>query len=140
MNPFGTMLEHHDRRGEHGDEHAEHHRPMPQDDAEAPFVDAEASAGSPLHEPRESPLAVQRRDAQEPAAQHRRQRHRDDAGDQNRRVMVTANSRNSRPRMPLMKRIGMNTAASETVIETIVKPISFEPFSAASSGASPRSM
>ena len=43
-------------------------------------------------------------------------------------VIVTANSRNSRPRMPLMNRIGMNTAASDIVIETIVKPISFEPF------------
>ena len=52
-------------------------------------------------------------------------------------VIVTANSRNSRPRMPLMNRIGMNTAASDTVIVTIVKPISFEPLSAASSGASP---
>ena len=55
-------------------------------------------------------------------------------------VIVTANSRNRRPRMPLMKRIGMNTAASDTVIDTIVKPISLEPFSAASSGASPSSM
>ena len=39
-----------------------------------------------------------------------------------------------------MKRIGMNTAASDVVIVRIVKPISFEPFSAASSGASPLSM
>ena len=49
-------------------------------------------------------------------------------------VIVTANSRNSRPRMPPMNRIGMNTAASDIVIVTIVKPISCEPFSAASSG------
>ena len=55
-------------------------------------------------------------------------------------VIVTANSRNSRPRMPLMNRIGMNTAASDIVIETIVKPISCEPLSAASSGVSPCSM
>src|SRR5437660_1877263 len=55
-------------------------------------------------------------------------------------VIVTANSRNSRPRMPLMKRTGMNTAASDTVIDTIVNPISFEPFSAASNGRSPCSM
>ena len=46
-------------------------------------------------------------------------------------VIVTANSRNSRPRMPPMNRIGMNTAASDVVIVRIVKPISFEPLSAA---------
>ncbi len=54
--------------------------------------------------------------------------------------MVTANSRNKRPRMPAMKRIGMNTAASDRVMETIVKPISREPLSAASYGFSPFSM
>ena len=42
-------------------------------------------------------------------------------------VIVTANSRNSRPRMPLMNRIGMNTAASDVVIVRMVKPISFDP-------------
>jgi len=41
--------------------------------------------------------------------------------------MVTANSRNSRPKMPDMNRMGMNTAASESVIATIVKPISLDP-------------
>ena len=40
---------------------------------------------------------------------------------------VTANSRNSRPSMPCMNRIGMNTAESESVIEITVKPISLEP-------------
>jgi hypothetical protein len=55
-------------------------------------------------------------------------------------VIVTANSRKRRPRMPLMNRIGMNTAASDAVIVRIVKPISFDPFSAASSGRSPASM
>ena len=54
--------------------------------------------------------------------------------------MVTANSWNSRPRMPPMKSTGMNTAASDSVIERIVKPISREPSSAASSGGSPISM
>ena len=39
-------------------------------------------------------------------------------------MMVTANSWNRRPRMPLMNSTGMNTAASERVIERIVKPIS----------------
>ncbi|MEA2166591.1 MAG: hypothetical protein QOK37_4718 [Thermoanaerobaculia bacterium] len=54
--------------------------------------------------------------------------------------IVTANSWKRRPRMPPMKRIGMKTAVSEIVIETMVKPISFDPFSAASSGFSPISM
>ena len=51
--------------------------------------------------------------------------------------MVTANSRNRRPKMPPMNSTGMNTAASESVIETIVNPISREPLSAASNGCSP---
>jgi hypothetical protein len=55
-------------------------------------------------------------------------------------LIVTANSCSSRPTMPPMKRIGMNTAASDTVIEMMVKPISFAPWSAASSGGSPCSM
>ena len=54
--------------------------------------------------------------------------------------MVTENSRNSRPRMPPMNSTGMNTAASDSVIETMVKPISFEPVNAAYSGFSPISM
>ena len=54
--------------------------------------------------------------------------------------IVTANSRKSRPRIPAMKSTGMKTAASEIVIERIVKPISREPASAASSGSSPISM
>ena len=36
---------------------------------------------------------------------------------------VTANSLNSRPTTPVMNSIGMNTATSETVSETMVKPI-----------------
>ena len=47
-------------------------------------------------------------------------------------AIVTANSRNTRPTMPPISRIGMNTAISENVIDTIVKPISREPLSAAS--------
>ena len=39
-----------------------------------------------------------------------------------------------------MNSTGMNTAASEIVIETMVKPISLEPLSDASRGASPCSM
>ena len=49
-------------------------------------------------------------------------------------VTVSANSRNSRPMMPLMSRSGMNTAISEQEIDTTVKPISREPLSAAVNG------
>jgi hypothetical protein len=55
-------------------------------------------------------------------------------------MIVTANSRNSRPRKPAMNRIGMKTAASETVMDRMVKPISRDPFKAAAIGLSPRSM
>ena len=54
--------------------------------------------------------------------------------------MTTANSWSSRPMTPPMKSTGMNTAASDKVIETMVKPISREPLSAASSRLSPVSM
>ena len=50
-------------------------------------------------------------------------------------VTVMANSRNSRPTMPPISSSGMNTATSETLIDSTVKPISREPVSAASSGA-----
>ena len=46
-------------------------------------------------------------------------------------MMVTANSCSSRPRMPPMNSTGMNTATSEIVIDTTVKPISLEPSSVA---------
>jgi len=46
-------------------------------------------------------------------------------------MMVTANSCNRRPRMPPMNSTGMNTAASEMVIEMMVKTISLEPSSVA---------
>ena len=52
----------------------------------------------------------------------------------------TANSRNTRPTMPPISSTGMNTAISEKVIDTMVKPISREPFSAASNGRMPPSM
>ena len=54
--------------------------------------------------------------------------------------MVTANSRNMRPSMPLMNRIGMKTAASEMVIERMVNPISLDPLKAAAMGLRPLSM
>ena len=41
--------------------------------------------------------------------------------------IVTANSWSRRPTMPPMNSTGMKTAASEIVIEMMVKPISFEP-------------
>ena len=55
-------------------------------------------------------------------------------------VTVIANSRNSRPMMPPMSKSGMNTAISEQLIDSTVKPISRAPLSAASNGASPSSM
>ena len=53
---------------------------------------------------------------------------------------VTENSRNKRPTMPPMNRIGMNTASSDAVIDTIVNPICLAPSSAAFSGSSPASV
>ena len=50
---------------------------------------------------------------------------------------VTANSRNRRPTMPLIRRMGMNTATSEVLIDRTVKPISLDPLSAASMGCIP---
>ncbi|KAG1079682.1 hypothetical protein G6F40_016206 [Rhizopus arrhizus] len=44
---------------------------------------------------------------------------------------VTVNSRKNAPIMPLANSSGMNTATSEAVIETMVKPISRAPVSAA---------
>ena len=53
---------------------------------------------------------------------------------------VTANSLNRRPTTSLMNSSGISTAISETVSDTTVKAICFEPLSAASFGSSPRSM
>ena len=53
---------------------------------------------------------------------------------------TTANSWNSRPITPGMKKIGMNTATSEVEIEMIVNATSREPCSAAWNGAMPSSM
>ena len=50
---------------------------------------------------------------------------------------VTANSWNSRPTTSPMNSSGMRTAISDTVNDTIVKPISSEPCSAAWSGDFP---
>jgi len=51
--------------------------------------------------------------------------------------IVTENSGKRRPSTPPMKSTGMKTAARESVIDTIVKPISREPTSDAVSGSSP---
>ena len=53
---------------------------------------------------------------------------------------VIANSRNSRPTWPCMKSSGMNTATSETLIESTVKPTSCAPSSAAFIRSMPASM
>ena len=52
-------------------------------------------------------------------------------------VTTTANSLKMRPTTPPISRTGRNTATSESVIETMVKPISRLPFSAASKAACP---
>ncbi len=52
---------------------------------------------------------------------------------------VTANSRNSRPTRPLISSSGMNTATSEMLIDSTVKPISLAPRSAAARGRMPAS-
>ncbi len=52
---------------------------------------------------------------------------------------VTANSRNSRPTIPDISKIGMKTATSEMLIETTVKPMPAAPLIAASSGGIPSS-
>src|ERR1700722_17639856 len=46
-------------------------------------------------------------------------------------LSVTANSRNSRPTIPPINNSGMNTATSDTLMETTVKPISAAPLNAA---------
>ena len=55
-------------------------------------------------------------------------------------MMATANSWNSLPMMPLMNSTGMNTAASERVMERMVKPISRPPSRAACMRGFPISM
>ena len=55
-------------------------------------------------------------------------------------VTTMANSLKMRPMTPPISRIGRKTATSETVIETIVKPTSRLPTSAASNGFMPSSM
>ncbi len=52
-------------------------------------------------------------------------------------VTVKANSLNSRPTSPPMNMMGMNTATSDRVMDTTVKPISRVPISAACMGLSP---
>ena len=55
-------------------------------------------------------------------------------------TMVTANSRNMRPTCPDMNTSGMKTAASDTVIERMVKLISRAEVNVASKSRSPRSI
>ena len=53
---------------------------------------------------------------------------------------VIANSRNSRPTMPPIKRIGTNTAMRDSVIDSTVKPTSRAPSNAASTRLIPASI
>ena len=55
-------------------------------------------------------------------------------------VSTTANSRNRRPTTPPIMRMGMNTATSDRLIDTTVKPISRAPRYAASRGDKPFSI
>ncbi len=55
-------------------------------------------------------------------------------------LIVTANSRNTRPTTPPMNSTGMNTATSDKVIDRIVKAISRAPLKAASITRSPFSI
>ena len=52
-------------------------------------------------------------------------------------MMVIANSCSSRPSTPPMNSTGMNTAASESVIDTMVKPTSRAPSRVACIGVLP---
>ena len=54
--------------------------------------------------------------------------------------IVTENSCSRRPTIPPMNSTGMNTAVSDSVIERIVKEISFDPSSAACIAGLPISM
>jgi hypothetical protein len=54
--------------------------------------------------------------------------------------ITMANSRNRRPTMPPINKIGMKTAISDTLIDSTVKPTSLAPLSEASSGLVPSSM
>ena len=51
--------------------------------------------------------------------------------------IVMANSKKKRPTMPPMNSTGMNTATSDSVIDSTVKPISLAPLMAASNGFMP---
>ena len=55
------------------------------------------------------------------------------------RATTTANSWNSSPMTPGMKKMGMNTATSELLMLMMVKPTSREPRSAAWKGGTPSS-
>ena len=54
-------------------------------------------------------------------------------------VITTANSRNNRPNMPPMNKMGMNTATKEMLMATTVNPMSREPCKQACSKGTPRS-
>ncbi len=56
------------------------------------------------------------------------------------KVRVSENSRKKAPMMPPMKMSGTKAATSDRLIDTTVKPICFEPSSAARIGGTPRSM
>ena len=114
---------------------------MTERNLERAFVQTNAVLENPLgHLVEAAVLRAMIDGPQEAAAQHRRERERNDAGYQDRRADGDGKSCNNRPKTPPMKRTGINTATSEIVIETIVKPISREPSSAALHHGFPISM
>ena len=80
---LGHDAVHAHRAREHGHEHDHHRDAVTQHEAEAPLVAVEHRVEGAIEQAGQAPLGVH--DAQEPAAQHRRQRDRDDAGNENRR-------------------------------------------------------
>ena len=133
MKPLGIVDEHARRGRQHHDEDRHGHGPVAQHPLQRRVVDVQHAVEEALGGTVE-PATV--------AARARRRRKRlhsigvsvTETTPEIRIAtqMVTANSLNSRPSTPPMNSTGMNTAASESVIETMVKPISREPSSAAS--------
>jgi len=113
---------------------------MPQSALKRPIVHTEQAVEKSLGSSVNAAMFGVRGRFDETAAQHRREGQRNKARDQHATIIVTANSCSRRPRMPLMKSTGRNTAASDNVIEIMVNPISRDPFSAAANGVSPASI
>ena len=80
---LGDDAEHLDRRVQHAHEHREHRQAMPEDESQTPPVARAQAIERAVHEPCEPLLRVH--DTQEAAAEHRRERDGNNAGNQDRR-------------------------------------------------------